>query len=124
MNNHNEWLRSIGLTDIANRNEKNFEKQEYELKLRSLFNKAEQLSKDGKPKMSNDIIYRIIENEKPDATAPMYLRIAINHRKLQEYQEEKDILERFLKYEQPRYGGDMWIEKFEDRLNKVNKKLN
>lgn len=29
MNNHNEWLRSIGLTDIANRNEKNFEKQEY-----------------------------------------------------------------------------------------------
>lgn len=123
MENHNAWLRTVGLDETADRNENNYKNQKYQLKLRKIFNKAENLSKNGNLKESNEIIYELIDNEKPDATAPMYWRLAINHRKLKEYQEEKNVLERFLKYEQPRYGGNMWKDKFQDRINKVNEKI-
>ncbi|MFA9492460.1 hypothetical protein [Streptococcus sp. E17BB] len=120
---HADYLDQIGLKDSA----KELREQIAFDKLRDegwkLFEKGERLSKQKQYQQSNELLLPLIGQKGVDFTAPLYERIAINYRGLKDYQAEIAICENFLKYEQPKYGGDMWIDTFKKRIAFSGKKL-
>ena len=122
MNNHNAFLRSVGLDDMASRNESNMRKDERRQMLWTQFELAEQLSKAGDFKESNELCLGI--KDSADFSAPLYKRMAINYRKLKEYNNEIKIINEFLSEKQKEYGGRMWIDEFSTRLKRAKELKN
>ena len=114
---HNALLRSLGLDDMADRNISNMQKEERQRILWTQFEYAEHLSKMGNFKDSNMLCLGI--KDSADFSAPLYKRMAINYRKLKEYNNEIKIINEFLKERQKEYGGRMWIDEFSVRLKKA-----
>lgn len=118
----NNRLQSVGLTKIADRDTKNREESERQAELRKQFIHAEQLAKDNQIDLSNQILNSLIA-EKFRQTAPLYERLAKNYRKQKNYKKEIEVCQTFLDTEQPKYGGDQWIEVFQKRIDFAQKKL-
>lgn len=118
----NNWLRSVGLTEIADRDTKNRTESERQMELRKQFNHAERLAKDNQIDLSNQILNSLI-TEKFRQTAPLYERLAKNYRKQKNYEKEIEVCQTFLDTEQPKYGGVQWIDVFQKRIDFAQKKL-
>ncbi|MFT8458093.1 MAG: hypothetical protein ABF804_05490 [Liquorilactobacillus ghanensis] len=113
----NELLRSVGLDDIAKRNEKFQKEEELREKLTPIWLNGENISKKGNPKKSNEVLLPLLKTPFDD-DEELYWRLAINYRKLKDYQSEINIIEKALNKEKMNWSFRS-KQQFESRLNKA-----
>ncbi|MGJ0915272.1 hypothetical protein ACR77M_06115 [Enterococcus avium] len=121
-NEHNEWLRSVGLDDIADQNEKYRDIDAKNDSITKPFLLAEKLSKAGKINESLEILLPLLEKAKtiePYYRGMIVERIAINHRKEKSFKNEIDILEQYLNTMNTDKSFYQYQEKFEKRLQRA-----
>ena len=116
---HNQWLRKNNLSDIADRNEGQAEHNQQQNLLIRKMGKAEELSKAGNIQDSLILLSEIRSQGNFDQHVRLYERLAINYRKVKDYDKEIEVIQEFLIMHQPKYGGNMWKESFEKRLEKA-----
>lgn len=113
----NELLRSVGLDDIAKRNEKFQKEEELREKLTPIWLNGENISKKGNPKKSNEVLLPLLKTPFDD-DEELYWRLAINYRKLKDYQSEINIIEKALNKEKMNWSFRS-KQQFKNRLNKA-----
>lgn len=130
LENHKSWkveyikyLEKIGDFDNANQVKQTMLAEEKQRKLDKIFSDGERLSKEKKYSESNLLLIPLSNNTNFNATAPLFERIAKNYRGLKEYDKEIEICTKFLKEKQHQYGGDMWKDVFNKRIDYARKKL-
>jgi len=72
------------------------------------------------PDESEKIAMQLLNNPFFNASAPVFQRLTIIYRKRKDYASEIDAAQTFLKFYQPQYGGNMWVDVFEARIKKAN----
>ncbi|HEM4065864.1 TPA: hypothetical protein U1W09_000388 [Streptococcus suis] len=122
-NEYAEYLEKIGDAEGAKELRQRISAEDKAKELNNIFNTGEKLSKEKKYQESNSLLLPLSENDEFLWSAPLFERIAINYRGLREYKKEIEICERFLKDKQPLYGGDMWKDVFNKRIDYARKKL-
>ena len=116
---HNQWLRKNNLSDMANRNEKQTEHNQQQDILIQKMLKAEELSKAGSIQESLIILSELRSQGKFDQPVRLYERLAINYRKIKDFDKEIEVIQEFLSIHQPKYGENMWKDSFKKRLEKA-----
>lgn len=122
-NEYAEYLEKIGDAEAAKELRQRISAEDKAKELNNIFNAGEKLSKEKKYQESNSLLLPLSENDEFLWSAPLFERIAINYRGLREYEKEIEICERFLKDQQPLYGGVMWKDVFYKRIEFARKKL-
>lgn len=116
---HNQWLRKNNLSDMANSNEKQTEHNQQQDILIQKMLKAEELSKAGNIQESLTILSELRSQGKFDQPVRLYERLAINYRKIKDFDKEIEVIQEFLSIHQPKYGENMWKDSFKKRLEKA-----
>jgi len=108
--------------DLAKENQKRLILNLQESTISARILEAETVSKKGCYQESNNLLNNIL-NEVPSnliiMSVVVFKRLAINYRKLKEYDNEVRCIKKFLSDFQPLYGKSMWKQEFEDRLTKA-----
>lgn len=117
--NHNQRLRKNNLSDVADRNEKQIEHNQQQNHLIQKMMKAEELSKTGDIQESLVLLSELRSQGNFDQPSRLYERLAINYRKIKNYDKEIEVIQEFLNMHQPKYGEKMWKDSFEKRLEKA-----
>ncbi|MFT8631434.1 MAG: hypothetical protein ABF741_00935 [Liquorilactobacillus ghanensis] len=116
------WLNAKIEPEILSLKKKiDLEKQMKELKARgkyqATFLNGEDISKKGSPEKSNEVLLPLLKTLFDD-DGELYWRLAINYRKLKDYQSEINIIEKALSKEKM-YWSFHSKQQFENRLNKA-----
>ncbi|WP_339014214.1 hypothetical protein VNN36_04490 [Lactococcus garvieae] len=119
MTKHNKWLKRNGLSVLADRNESQIKYNQHQDVLLQKMKKAEELSKSGNISDSLDILTELQLQGDFEQPARLYERLAINYRKIKDYDKEIEVITEFLSTQQSKYGKDMWIDHFQTRLEKA-----
>ncbi|WEA55723.1 hypothetical protein [Lactococcus lactis] len=117
--NHNQRLRKNNLSDAADRNEKQIEHNQQQNHLIQKMMKAEELSKTGDIQESLVLLSELRSQGNFDQPSRLYERLAINYRKIKNYDKEIEVIQEFLNMHQAKYGEKMWKDSFEKRLEKA-----